>query len=497
MTSTGRTARFAELFQILQKHFQPILPDPQRSLFELLLFGCCLEDAPHDRAEDSFARLQQDFFDWNEVRVSTVRELAEVFSELPEPNAAANRLKRVLQSIFETTYTFDLEHLRKLSLGQATDHLKKIDGTSPFTVAYVVQAGLGGHVIPLDSSTLEVLRILGLATDEEIAEASVSGLERSVSKSQGSEFASLLHELGAAFKVNPYSPAVRDILLEINPDCAERLPHRLDQRAKAEAAALAAAAEIASAEQQAEPAPSDNQQPGKTPAEVAATGMPAAGGAPAGAATDQSDSLVAPPGPRKRGRKPGRQKAVDAQLSPPATAKGPAKQASTGQALVKGEQAAATPATGAEPVKKRRGRPRKHPLPMAPSGETDPSGSTGKEGDSPGLPSAADRAAGGGSTAGSTDTSSARGTSGKHSKTAPPEGATGEVVQPRKRGRKPSASKSSEQQKPAEGTAAGRSSSSRLTDGHPSSHGSRNLGSEAASSDRSTRSRKLRIRKPR
>lgn len=226
MTSTNRTARFAEMYEVLQRHYQPVLPDPTRSVFELLIFGCCLEDAPFTRAEDSFARLQQDFFDWNEVRVSTVRELSEVFCDLPEPVEAASRVKRVLQSIFETSYSFELDSLRRMSLSQAEENLKKIDGTTPFTVAYTLQSALGGHVIPLDKSTLEVLRILGLATEEEIAQGTISGLYRAVPKAKGIEFASLLHHLGAAYKVNPFAPSVRQILLEIEPGCEDRLPRR-------------------------------------------------------------------------------------------------------------------------------------------------------------------------------------------------------------------------------------------------------------------------------
>jgi hypothetical protein len=47
-----------------------------------------------------------------------------------------------------------------------------------------------------------------------------------VSKSRGIEFGSLLHQLGAEYTANPYSPAVRDILLQIDPAAKERFPQR-------------------------------------------------------------------------------------------------------------------------------------------------------------------------------------------------------------------------------------------------------------------------------
>ncbi len=84
-------------------------PDSGRSVLEHLLFGCLLENAPYTAAEEAFAALQHTFFDWNEIRVSSVRELAEVIAGLPEPSSAAHHVKRTLQSTFEATYSFDLE----------------------------------------------------------------------------------------------------------------------------------------------------------------------------------------------------------------------------------------------------------------------------------------------------------------------------------------------------------------------------------------------------
>jgi hypothetical protein len=58
----------------------------------------------------------------------------------------------------------------------------------------------------------------------------VPGLERAIAKSKGVEFGSLFHEFGADFSANPYSAAIRDILLQIDPECASRLPKRRVER---------------------------------------------------------------------------------------------------------------------------------------------------------------------------------------------------------------------------------------------------------------------------
>ena len=52
-------------------------------------------------------------------------------------------------------------------------------------------------------------------------------MERAIPKSKGQEFGSLLHQLGADFIANPFSPQVRELLLSIAPDAKERFPKRV------------------------------------------------------------------------------------------------------------------------------------------------------------------------------------------------------------------------------------------------------------------------------
>jgi len=224
--ASSRTTQLNKLCKVLKKEYKPVVSSIERPVFEHLLFACCLEDAHYDVAEEALAAVVEAFFDLNEVRVSTVKELAEVMAVLPDPSAAANRLKRVLQSTFEDSYTFELEALLKLNLGPAVEHLRAIDGTSNFSIAYVVQTALAGHAIAIDSGTLGCLQVVGLVSEKDIEAGVVSGLERAISKSNGVEFASLLHQLGADFTKNPYAPELHQILLQIAPDCKDRLPKR-------------------------------------------------------------------------------------------------------------------------------------------------------------------------------------------------------------------------------------------------------------------------------
>jgi hypothetical protein len=226
MASINRSAVITKLYKVLKRHYQPAPPPPNRTLFENLLFAACLENAPYAAAEAAFQAVSTALFDWNEVRVSTVKELSEIMKAHPDAGSAANRLRRSLQALFEANYSFDLEPMKKLNLGQAVQKLSAYDGVTPFAVGYVTQFSLGGHSIPLDSGAMGALAVVGLVGERTSAKDGCAGLERAIPKNKGIEFGSLLHQLAVDFHANPYSTNLHKILLEVDPDAKGRLPVR-------------------------------------------------------------------------------------------------------------------------------------------------------------------------------------------------------------------------------------------------------------------------------
>ena len=234
MAAPNRASILTKAHKVLKEHYTPVLPPKDISVLDALLYSCCLENAPFQNADDAFAKLQESYFGWNEVRVATATELAEMMSDLPAPRAAAGSLKRCLQNVFETEYAFDLEGLRKENLGKAVKKLEKY-GAPPFAIAYVTQATLGGHAIPIDKGALDTLYVLGAITEQEAAKGQTPGLERAIPKSKGVEFGSLLHQLAVEFHASPHGTNPRKIMLEIEPQAKERFPKRTVKKKKAAA----------------------------------------------------------------------------------------------------------------------------------------------------------------------------------------------------------------------------------------------------------------------
>ena len=230
MAVPNRSALFARTQRVLKKHYEPIKPDIDRTLLEQLVFACCLENTAHETASLIYDRLVHQFFDWNEIRVSTVRELAEVMKPLSDPEDSARRLRAVLQSVFESIYTFDLEALRKQNIGQAVQKLDQYKGTTKFSLSYLTQTALGGHSIPLNCGAMEALEVIGAITADEAKKGIVPGLERAIPKNKAIAFGSQLHQLGVEFYRNPFGPTARKILMEIAPGCKDRLPKRAPKK---------------------------------------------------------------------------------------------------------------------------------------------------------------------------------------------------------------------------------------------------------------------------
>ncbi len=234
MATTTRSQKIQKTLKVLGSVYQPVSP-VDRPVIEHLLYACCLENSSPEAADETFARLQELYFDWNEVRVTSIRELEEVMARLTDPTESATRLTQCLQSVFEKQYSFDLEPLRKMNQGKAVAELEKIKGATPFAVQYVVQHALGGHAIPVSQGVLDVFRILDIISDAEAESGRVPGLERAIPKNKGPQMASLIHQLGADFHRSPFSPKVRDTILKIDPQAKDRLPKRTRKKAAASA----------------------------------------------------------------------------------------------------------------------------------------------------------------------------------------------------------------------------------------------------------------------
>jgi endonuclease III len=193
--TTNRQKRLSHLFSILGKGVRADSSDP-RPVLEQFIFAVCREGTTRDQAEQAYQNLQDRFFDWNEIRVTSVHELAEALSGLPEAETRAQRIIDFLHEVFETTFSFDLESMQKKGVKQAAKQLARYAAANDYATAWVVQKSLGGHAIPLDNPSMRALRRLGLLDEDgPDMEAVRAGIEHQVPKARGPLFVDLISSL--------------------------------------------------------------------------------------------------------------------------------------------------------------------------------------------------------------------------------------------------------------------------------------------------------------
>ncbi len=194
-TTINKQRVLTQIFTQLKKRYEAGSPE-SRPVLEEFLYAVCREGTTREQADRAFRTLRERFFDWNEIRVSSTRELEEAIANLPEAEVRAQRLTSLLQEVFETTFSFDLETLHKKGFKQAAKQLARYQAANDYVVAYVVQQALGGHAIPLDEPSQRVLRRLGLLDGETgDLEAVRASLEHLVPKVKAALFCELISAL--------------------------------------------------------------------------------------------------------------------------------------------------------------------------------------------------------------------------------------------------------------------------------------------------------------
>lgn len=210
MVAPNKQSILNKLFTKLHKKYEEDIPG-DLSVLDHLLLAVVQEGTSLPAALVTYRKLIGGFHDFNELRVSHRSEIVDYLADVPDKEMKARRILGILQFVFETTYAFDLESMRRKPLKQAQKQLSKITGANPFIVSATVQRALGGHAIPVDEAMMALLTRLEILGEEETLEQARQSLEHLVPKAKGIAFALLVSGLVADTKNQ------EELLLAINP----------------------------------------------------------------------------------------------------------------------------------------------------------------------------------------------------------------------------------------------------------------------------------------
>src|SRR4051794_5952485 len=150
MATQSKAQFLNDVHTILKKRYKPKAERVAARLpvLEAVVYGICHEDTPREQANQALSRFKDDFFDWNEVRVSSLEEIQGALAGLANTEERAYRIRRFLRQLFEKTYGFTLEALAKKPLKDSIKVLQEYEVlASDYVLATVIYLALGGHAI--------------------------------------------------------------------------------------------------------------------------------------------------------------------------------------------------------------------------------------------------------------------------------------------------------------------------------------------------------------
>ncbi|HET6423966.1 MAG TPA: hypothetical protein VFG20_09805, partial [Planctomycetaceae bacterium] len=213
MASRAKTADrqsvLKKLLPLLKKQYKITVCKLDRPVMETMLYAVCLENASVEDADRAYARLSQFFPDLNEARVSSISELEPVFEGMEDRDWRGFRVRSVLQYVFEKSFNFELESLKKKTLELATKQLGKIRHLSPFIRNFALQQAIGAHILPLDDATARLLVWLGLVSPGQSIDEMGESLKAVVRKAEALPFLFSVRALAVDPKLKAaFDPAV-------------------------------------------------------------------------------------------------------------------------------------------------------------------------------------------------------------------------------------------------------------------------------------------------
>jgi endonuclease-3 len=196
MATQSKAKFLTDVYTLLKRRYKPKADrgGVRLSVLKAVVYGICHEGTTREQANQALSRFKDEFFDWNEVRVSSLDEIQESLAGIPQPAERARRIRRFLRQLYNRTYGFTLDALAKKPLKEALKVLQTYDAfESDYVTATVIQQALGGHAIPIDEDTRRALDRLGIS--EPAVPELRAVLERAVPKNRGAEFIDLLEDL--------------------------------------------------------------------------------------------------------------------------------------------------------------------------------------------------------------------------------------------------------------------------------------------------------------
>jgi endonuclease III len=180
-------SRITKFFKSLKsaKGHMPKYGDP----VEAMIFAVLSEAMPEQKARNVYSAIQENFVDWNDLRVSRLEEISEIVQQdMETAERITANVTQALNYIFREHDAVSLLMLNDMGKRPARKFLEDMPGLSRFVIDYVMLTSLDAHSIPLTRRMVEYLKNTGMV-DPSSTEDDIEGfLQRQIPASAAYQF---------------------------------------------------------------------------------------------------------------------------------------------------------------------------------------------------------------------------------------------------------------------------------------------------------------------
>lgn len=159
MSHSDLESTLKSLFKSLRSSYgAPEAPETPDDPIDEFLWSFLVWETSTTKAENALKRIQSTVVDINELRVSLPGEIIAMLGErYPLVEERAVRLRAALDDIFRREHAVTLASVKTLSKREAKQYLDSIDAIPSYVASRVTLMALGGHAVPLDQRTLDLM----------------------------------------------------------------------------------------------------------------------------------------------------------------------------------------------------------------------------------------------------------------------------------------------------------------------------------------------------
>ncbi len=188
MKACERIKAITSFLETSYRRIHPAYRDYPRDILELILFHKMHFYMAEQEAVDRFRRLKAAFVDWNEVRISSVKEIQAAFDGVPDALDLSIFIKDLLEQLHRENQSVSLEFLAEKNLSDIRRYLRAFKGIDPATINLVLRVRKEYPVLPVSDCMEPTLERLGVVRPGDKREQKEKYLHNLVDQEQALPF---------------------------------------------------------------------------------------------------------------------------------------------------------------------------------------------------------------------------------------------------------------------------------------------------------------------